>query len=91
MDQSKQQDSLLTQRLSIGQVKRRIIETVFAFMGYFIVRKTNVPTIFGTLLGGLVGMTVAQLIFPTKCRPAKCRPTECRSARYHPEKNLQAS
>lgn len=66
MDQSKQQDCFLISRLPMMQIKRRIIETIFAIMGYLVIKKTSVPTIFGTLLGGLIGMIIAHLILPEK-------------------------
>jgi len=67
MDQSKQQDCFLISRLPMMQIKRRFIETIFAIIGYFAFTKTSIPTIFGTLLGGVIGMIIAQLIFPEEC------------------------
>lgn len=65
MDQPKQQDCFqLMARLPAKQIKRRIIETIFALIGYFLTEKTTIPSIFGTLIGGLIGMMIAQIAFP---------------------------
>ena len=46
-------------------VKKRIIESFFTLVGYYLTKGTSVPTVFGMLLGGLCGMIIAQALHPT--------------------------
>lgn len=56
----------INKTLFIALIKRRIIETSFAILGYLATRKTSVPDTYGVLLGGIIGMIIAQLILPEK-------------------------